>query len=240
MPRDLAHMGKTPAAKATPQSPAATAGAREAEALDAASEPTLRQLAAVLNDIQAQFGGYGAQLDAIEQTGSEDGIEDDAEDGVEEGCEPPAPTPCVLASGAGALRGRTPRVAFTPTAASPATTRTRTTRRLAPDSTLSTTTLARTQAAPTVAACTPCSGTSSRGPRRGTFGRRTDGRDKPHRTRGARGGVNSWRDAAKRTDPTNPERDLGRDRSRTLPLQTWRDTSVQRAAQLPTLSWPCR
>jgi hypothetical protein len=91
LPRALAHMAKQGKAKDTPPSPAATAGAREAEAVDA--EPTLRKLATVLNNIQTQLGGYGARLEAIEQAGAEDVVEADAEDGVAEGGEPPAPAP---------------------------------------------------------------------------------------------------------------------------------------------------
>jgi hypothetical protein len=54
--------------------------------------PTLQHIAAVLNDIQTQLGGYGARLAAIEQAGAEDD-ETDAGAGVGQGGEPPAPAP---------------------------------------------------------------------------------------------------------------------------------------------------
>ena len=74
----------TPAARETPQP-------EDDEPGDA--EPSLAQIAAVLQDIQTQLGGYGARLAAIERADAEDNVETDAGSGVGQGGEPPAPDP---------------------------------------------------------------------------------------------------------------------------------------------------
>ncbi len=63
----------TPAARGTPQP-------EDDEPGDA--EPSLGQIAAVLQDIQTQLGGYGARLAAIERADAEDNVETDAGAGV--------------------------------------------------------------------------------------------------------------------------------------------------------------
>jgi hypothetical protein len=83
--------------RATPDTPAARGTTLSEDDEPGDAEVSLEQIAAVLNNIQTQLGGYGARLAAIAQpstkAGAEANAETDAEAGVGQGGVPPAQRP---------------------------------------------------------------------------------------------------------------------------------------------------